>query len=128
MSATHDNLTLARRTILTPGGLDEQRLDRTLGLVMDHAIDAADLYFQVSREESWALEDGIVKEGSASIEEGVGVRAISGEKTGFAYSDEIHPAALEEASRAARCHCQAVSGQGRAGVAPQRVGAAVPAG
>jgi TldD protein len=76
LSATHDNLALARKMILVPGGLDEQRLDRTLGLVMDHAIDAADFYFQVSREESWALEDGIVKEGSASIEEGVGVRAI----------------------------------------------------
>jgi TldD protein len=102
MSVTPDNLALARRTILAPGGLDEGRLDRTLGLVLDHAVDAADLYFQVSREESWALEDGIVKEGSASIEEGVGVRAISGEKTGFAYSDEIQPQALEEASRAAR--------------------------
>src|SRR5262245_505817 len=102
MQQTSDSLALARRTILAPGGLDEQRLDRTLGLVMDHAIDAADLYFQVSREESWALEDGIVKEGSASIERGVGVRAITGEKTGFAYSDEIQPAALEEASRAAR--------------------------
>jgi TldD protein len=95
--AQTDTLSLARRAILAPGGLDEQRLDRMLGLVMDHAIDAADLYFQVSREESWALEDGIVKEGSASIEEGVGVRAIAGEKTGFAYSDEIQPAALEEA-------------------------------
>ena len=112
MSATHDNLSLARSTILAPGGLDEQRLDRTLGLVMDHAIDAADLYFQVSREESWALEDGIVKEGSASIEEGVGVRAIAGEKTGFAYSDEIQPAALEEASRAARAIAKQSPGKG----------------
>ena len=64
--------------------------------------DAADLYFQVSQEESWALEDGIVKEGSASIEQGVGVRALAGERTGFAYSDEIQPLALEEAARAAR--------------------------
>src|SRR5688572_22953684 len=112
LSAINDNLALARKTILVPGGLDEQRLDRTLGLVMDHAIDAADLYFQVSREESWALEDGIVKEGSASIEEGVGVRAISGEKTGFAYSDEIQPAALEEASRAARAIAKQSPGKG----------------
>jgi TldD protein len=65
-------------------------------------VDAADLYFQFSRDEGWSLEDGIVKEGSAAIEQGVGVRAISGEKTGFAYSDEILPAALEEAARAAR--------------------------
>jgi TldD protein len=66
--AQTDTLGLARRAILAPGGLDEQHLDRMLGLVMGHAIDAADLYFQVSHEESWALEDGIVKEGSASIE------------------------------------------------------------
>ena len=66
----------------------------------------------MSREESWALEDGIVKEGSASIEEGVGVRAISGEKTGFAYSDEIQPAALEEASRAARAIAKQSPGRG----------------
>jgi TldD protein len=112
MSATSDNLQLARRTILTPGGLDDRRLDRMLGLVMDHAVDSADLSFQVSREESWALEDGIVKEGSASIEEGVGVRAIAGEKTGFAYSDEIHPAALEEASRAARAIAKQSPGKG----------------
>ena len=107
-----DNLTLARQSILVPGGLDEQRLDRTLGLVMDHAVDSADLYFQISREESWALEDGIVKEGSASIEEGVGVRAIAGEKTGFAYSDEIQPAALEEATRAARAIARQSPGKG----------------
>src|SRR5690606_35812246 len=112
MSALPDNLALARRTILAPGGLDETRLDRTLGLVLDHAVDAADLYFQVSRAESWALEDGIVTEGTASIEEGVGVRAISGEKTGFAYSDEIQPDALEEASRAARAIARQAPGKG----------------
>ena len=107
-----DNLELARKALLAPGGLDEQRLDSMLGLVMGHAVDSADLYFQVSREESWAMEDGIVKEGSASIEEGVGVRAIAGEKTGFAYSDEIHPAALEEASRAARAIARQAPGKG----------------
>ena len=77
-------------------------LDHALAQVMSSSIDSADLYFQLSREESWALEDGIVKEGSASIEQGVGVRAVAGEKTGFAYSDEIVLPALEEASRAAR--------------------------
>jgi TldD protein len=107
-----DSLNLARRAILAPGGLDDQGLDRTLSLVMDHAVDAADLYFQVSREESWAMEDGIVKEGSASIEEGVGVRAIAGEKTGFAYSDEIQPAALLEAARAARAIAKQTPGKG----------------
>ena len=95
-------LDIARELILRPGGLDDSRLDLALAQVMSSSVDAADLYFQFSREESWALEDGIVKEGSASIEQGVGVRAVAGEKTGFAYSDEIVLPALEEASRAAR--------------------------
>ena len=69
---------------------------------MSRGVDYADLYFQLSREESWSLEDGIVKEGSHSIEQGVGVRAISGEKTGFAYTDEVLLPALLEASEAAR--------------------------
>ena len=81
------------------------------GEVLRHSVDFADLYFQLSREESWALEDGIVKDGSASIEQGVGVRALAGEKTGFAYSDEIVLPALEEASRAAR----AIASQGGEG-------------
>ncbi len=95
-------LDVARNLILDPAGLDENRLDHVLGSVMGSAIDYADLYFQLSREESWALEDGIVKEGAHSIEQGVGVRALAGEKTGFAYSDEILLPALTEASRAAR--------------------------
>ena len=82
------------------------------GEVLRHSVDFADVYFQLSREESWALEDGIVKEGSASIEQGVGVRALAGEKTGFAYSDEIVLPALEEASRAARA-IAAQGGEGR---------------
>lgn len=102
MTATPDSLTIARDLILRPGGLDIARVDRVLGEVMGHAIDAADVYFQLAREESWALEDGIVKEGGASIEQGVGVRALAGEKTGFAYSDEVVMPALEEAGRAAR--------------------------
>ncbi|GAC1507219.1 MAG: metalloprotease TldD [Bradyrhizobium sp.] len=93
---------VAQRMILTPSGLDEGRLSAVLGSVMSRGVDYADLYFQLSREESWALEDGIVKEGSHSIEQGVGVRAISGEKTGFAYTDEVLLPALEEASAAAR--------------------------
>jgi len=97
-----DSLAIARELILKPGGIDDARLDGALSQVMSSSIDSADLYFQLSREESWALEDGIVKEGSASIEQGVGVRAVAGEKTGFAYSDEIVMPALEEASRAAR--------------------------
>ena len=97
-----DALGIARDLILRPSGLDNSRLDKVFGEVLTHSVDFADLYFQLSREEAWSLEDGIVKDGSASIEQGVGVRALSGEKTGFAYSDEIVLPALEEASRAAR--------------------------
>ena len=95
-------LEIAERMILTPSGLSEGRLSSVLGTVMSRGVDYADLYFQVSREESWSLEDGIVKDGAYSIEQGVGVRAISGEKTGFAYTDEVQLAALLEASDAAR--------------------------
>src|SRR5687767_10750984 len=110
--ATSSPLTIARDLILRPSGLDDARLDHVFGEVLRHSVDFADVYFQLSREESWALEDGIVKEGSASIEQGVGVRALSGEKTGFAYSDEIILPALEEASRAARA-IAAHGGEGR---------------
>ena len=88
-------LDLARRAILAPSGLDEDRVARVLGNVMGHSVDYADLYFQLVREESWSLEDSIVKDGSHSIEQGVGVRALAGEKTGFAYSDEIVLPALD---------------------------------
>src|SRR5690606_8446554 len=97
-----DPLGIARDLILRPSGLDDSRLDRVFGEVLRHSVDYADLYFQLSREESWSLEDGIVKDGSHSIEQGVGVRALAGEKTGFAYSDEIVLPALTEASLAAR--------------------------
>lgn len=95
-------LDVARRAILAPSGLDEDRIARVLGNVMGYSVDYADLYFQLIREESWSLEDSIVKDGSHSIEQGVGVRALAGEKTGFAYSDEIVLPALTEASHAAR--------------------------
>src|SRR5215510_12233082 len=95
-------LDVARNLILDPAGLSESRLDSVLGTVMGSAIDYGDLYFQLSREESWSLEDGIVKDGAHNIEQGVGVRALAGEKTGFAYSDEIVLPALTEASLAAR--------------------------
>jgi TldD protein len=97
--ARDDAFGLAKQLILEPAGLELSHLERALGIVRASQVDAADLYFQFSRDEGWSLEDGIVKEGSAAIEQGVGVRAISGEKTGFAYSDEILPAALEEAAR-----------------------------
>ncbi len=93
---------MAERMILAPAGLDEGRLMRVMDELLSRGADYADLYFELSREESWSLEDGIVKEGSHSIEQGVGVRAISGEKTGFAYTDEVLLPALVEASDAAR--------------------------
>lgn len=90
------------RHLLTDSGLELSSLEQALGQIHRHDTDYADLYFQSSQHESWVLEDGIIKEGSYNIERGVGVRAISGEKTGFAYSDEISPAALEKACQAAR--------------------------
>ncbi len=88
--------------MLEPAGLDERNLNTTLGSMMQGGVDYADLYFQVSRHESWTLEDGIIREGSFSHDQGVGVRATSGEKTGFAYSDELVMPALEQAAGAAR--------------------------
>ena len=88
--------------LLEPAGLGEQQLSKTLGGLMRGGVDFADLYFQVTRQESWSLEDGIIREGSFSLDQGVGVRANSGEKTGFAYSDELVLPALESAAGAAR--------------------------
>jgi TldD protein len=93
---------LASERLLAPAGLEERHLQQVLDGIMGHAVDAADLYFQFSRHESWTLEDGIVRDAGHGIDQGVGVRAISGEKAGFAYSDEILLPALKEASRAAR--------------------------
>ncbi|MBR0345113.1 MAG: metalloprotease TldD, partial [Rudaea sp.] len=95
-----------------PGGLAATDLDRVFASLVGPSIDAADLYFQHSRSESWMLEDGIVKEGNHSIEQGVGVRAMSGEKTGFAYSDEIVLPELLTAAKSARAIAQ--SGNDRA--------------
>ncbi len=97
-----DPIVIARNSILQPAGLADNHLDRLLGRLASPAIDAADIYFQSSRHESWMLEDGIIKDGSFNIEQGAGVRAISGEKTGFAYSDELQFPALEQAAQAAR--------------------------
>ena len=113
-ASTADSLTIAQDLILRPAGLDLANVEQTLATVMGTQLDAADIYFQLSRDESWSLEDGIVKEGSANIEQGVGVRALAGEKTGFAYSDEIVLPALDEAARAAR----AIASAGQNGRVP----------
>ena len=83
---------------LLKGGLALDGLQSYLNTIHQHKVDFSDLYFQGSRHESWVLEDGIIKDGSFHIERGVGVRAISGEKTGFAYADDITPAALSAAA------------------------------
>ena len=104
-------LQIARGTILEPAGLDEGHIQGLLDGIMGRAVDAADIYFQYSRHESWTVEDGIVKDGSHGVDQGAGIRAMSGEKTGFAYSDEIVLPALRQASRAAR----SIARQGREG-------------
>ena len=89
-------------TLLKPSGLDIAKLQGVLGNIMSHQVDYADLYFQYSRSESWGLEEGQVKSGNFSIDQGVGVRAVSGEKTAFAYSDDINLPALQTAANATK--------------------------
>ncbi|MFM5086495.1 metalloprotease TldD [Aeromonas media] len=89
-------------SLLAPNDLDEGRLQQLLGSLMSHQVEFGDLYFQRSWHESWMLEDSIVKDGSYNIDQGVGVRAVSGEKTGFAYSDELSLLALQQSVTAAR--------------------------
>ncbi|WP_286234706.1 metalloprotease TldD [Thalassotalea sediminis] len=90
------------KDLLGKGQLDQGFLTDILSGISQHNVDLADLYFQSSAHESWLLEDGVVKEGSYNIERGVGVRAISGEKTGFSYSDDISAQSLEKAATAAK--------------------------
>ena len=92
----------ATEALLAPASLDIANLQNVLGDMMSHKIDYADLYFQYSRSESWGLEEGQVKSGNFSIDQGVGVRAVSGEKTAFAYSDDITLSALQEAAKATK--------------------------
>jgi len=92
----------ADATLLAPASLDVSHLQSVLNGMMSHSIDYADLYFQYSRSESWGLEEGQVKSGNFSIDQGVGVRAVSGEKTAFAYSDDITLSALTEAAKATK--------------------------
>jgi len=95
-------LAQAEALLLAPFALGEGDLARTFGQILTHRVDYADLYFQYSRSEAWSLDEGIVKSGSFNIDQGVGVRAISGEKTAFAYSDDISARALGDAAGAVR--------------------------
>ena len=99
---TIERLATAQQLLLTPFGLDESHLSKALAEITAHRVDDADLYFQYTRSEGWSLEEGIVKTGSFSIDQGVGVRAVSGEKTAFAYSDDISEASLLDAARTVR--------------------------
>lgn len=97
-----DFFKIADRCLLTPYDIDTPALQRVLDQVLTHQVDYADLFFQYSRSEGWVLEEGIVKSGSFNIDQGVGVRAVSGDKTGFAYSDDISMPALVTAAQATR--------------------------
>ena len=93
---TIERLATARALLLEPFVLDETHLSRALSEIRAHRVDEADLYFQYTRSEGWSLEEGIVKTGSFSIDQGVGVRAVSGEKTAFAYSSDISGKAIND--------------------------------
>ena len=95
-------LEIAQSRLLLPAGLDGAGLERAFGTLLGPGVDFGDIYFQHARRESWTVEDGIVRDGAHSIEQGVGVRAISGEKTGFAYADDINAEALLSAAGSAR--------------------------
>lgn len=90
------------KALLEPSGLDENKIASTLASIATRQIDYADIYFQSSWNESLVLEDSIIKDGSFNIDRGVGVRAVVGEKTGFAYSDQIDLIGLEQSACAAR--------------------------
>jgi TldD protein len=108
---TIERLAIAQRLLLEPFGLTEAQLSQALQAIATHRIDDADLYFQYTRSEGWSLEEGIVKSGSFGIDQGVGVRAVAGEKTAFAYSDDISAAALMDAAHTVRTI--AAAGQSR---------------
>ncbi len=108
---TLERLAIARALLLEPFGLTDASLAHALGTISTHRIDDADLYFQYTRSEGWSLEEGIVKSGSFGIDQGVGVRAVAGEKTAFAYSDDISETSLLDAAQTVRSI--AAAGQSR---------------
>jgi TldD protein len=107
-------LDIAKATLLSPSGIDEAATARIFGTILAHRADDADLYFQYNRSEGWTLEEGEVKSGSFSIDQGVGVRVVSGEKTAFAYADDIDVEALDAAAKVTRA-IAAAGGEGKAG-------------
>ncbi len=123
MTNVANHFATAESCLLAPYDLSSRKLESVFSTLHQHKIDFADLYFQYSRSEGWSLEEGIVKSGSFNIEQGVGVRALSGEKTAFAYSDEISLPALTSAAQATR----AIAAQGAEKLVPLLRGATSPA-
>ncbi|KAG0318718.1 hypothetical protein BGZ97_003350 [Linnemannia gamsii] len=114
LAIAKNSLAIAKETLLSPYGFDEALLARTLADIFTRRVDYADVYFQATHSESWSLEEGIVKAGSFSIDQGVGVRAVAGERTAFAYSDDLSSAALKQA--VATTHALGQQGGGHARV------------
>src|SRR5689334_25033504 len=121
---TLERLATAQALLLEPFGLNETHLARALGEIAAHKVDDADLYFQATRSEAWSLEEGIVKSGSFSIDQGVGVRAVSGDRTAFAYSDDLSPEAIRQAAIATRAIAKAGGGKQKIKVASSLTGIA----
>ncbi|HRQ57370.1 MAG TPA: metalloprotease TldD [Azoarcus taiwanensis] len=119
MTHQTDSLAIADRYLLDPNQLGHAEIERVFGTLLHHRLDYADLYFQYHRAEAWSLEEGIVKSGSFNIEQGVGVRAVSGDKTAFAYSDDISLPALTAAAEATRAIADA-GGSGKAAATSRR--------
>ncbi|MDE2504495.1 MAG: metalloprotease TldD, partial [Burkholderiales bacterium] len=123
---TIERLAIAQALMIEPFGLSEASIAQALATIREHRVDDADLYFQTTRHEGWSLEEGIVKSGSFSIDQGVGVRAVAGEKTAFAYSDDLSVESLLDAARTVRTIAAAgqnrrVRVPGKPRIAPSRV-------
>lgn len=104
------HIELAASRLLAPTEITEDQVHQVLSQVVGGGIDWADMYFQATTQESWLLEEGIIKEGNHSIDHGVGVRAISGEQVGLAYSNSLQLSAIEQAAKSARGIVQAQGG------------------
>ena len=111
ITESNELFAMAEHCLLKPYEIDAAGIKKIFGEILTHHVDYADLYFQYNRAEGWVLEEGIVKSGSFNIDQGVGVRAVSGDKTAFAYSDDISMPALATAAKATR----AIASQGSAG-------------
>lgn len=102
---------IAKKTLLDPNDLTEKQLSKVLTKLMSSSIDFADLYLQYSQSEVWSIEEGIVKSGSFNINKGFGARAVSGEKTGFSYADDLNLSLMEESA----FHARGIADAGQSG-------------